>query len=101
MRLLLSKPTPIETVFARPRPEADISPRGRSWTKGIVIALRVVLDAAVERIREPNLPRIRLDHQSITLRGVEVDRADQGEAVDKERRAPSGDWVRLVDKTQM
>src|SRR6516164_8754619 len=30
-----------------------------------MVALRVVLDAAVERIREPNLPRIRQDHQSI------------------------------------
>ena len=64
-------------------------------------ALRVVLDTAVERIREPNLPRIRLDHQSIPLRGVEIDRADHGEALEDEWQAPSGDSVRLVDKAQM
>jgi hypothetical protein len=33
------------------------------------------LDAAVKRIRKPDLPRIRQDHQSILLRGVEIDRA--------------------------
>jgi hypothetical protein len=59
------------------------------------------LDAAVERIREPNLPRIRYDHQSIPLRGIEIDRADQGEAAEDERQAPSGDSIRFVDKTQM
>ena len=39
-----------------------------------LIALRVILDAAVERIGGPNLPRIRPNHQSIPLRGVEIDR---------------------------
>ena len=64
-----------------------------------MVALRVVLYAAVERIREPNLPRIRHDHQSIPLRCVEIDRAHQGEAAEDERQAPSGDSVRFVDKT--
>jgi hypothetical protein len=38
---------------------------------------------------------------SIPLRGVEIDRADQGEAVEDERKAPSGNSVRFVDKTEM
>src|SRR5262249_26337721 len=63
-----------------------------------IVALRVVLDAAVKRIREPNLPRIRQDYQSIPLRGVKINRADQGEAVEDKRQAASGDRVRLVNK---
>ena len=65
------------------------------------IALRVILDAAVERIGGANLPRSRPNHQLITLRGVEIDRTIQGEAVEDERQAASGDRVGLVEKTEM
>ena len=66
-----------------------------------LIALRVILDAAVERIGGPNLPRIRPNHQSIPLQGVELDPTIQGDAVEDERQAPSGDRVGLVEKTEM
>jgi hypothetical protein len=66
-----------------------------------MIALRVILDAAVERIGGPNLSRIRSNHQPIPLRGVEIDRAVQGEAIEDERQAPSGDRIGLVEKTEM
>jgi hypothetical protein len=65
------------------------------------IALRVVLDAAVERIGGANLPRIRPNNQSIPLRVVEINRTIQGEAVEDERQAASGNRVGLVEKTEM
>ena len=66
-----------------------------------LIALRVILDATVERIGGSNLSLIRPNHQSIPLRGVEIDRAVQGEAVEDERQAPAGDRIGLVEKTKM
>ena len=62
---------------------------------------REIQDAAVKRILGPNLPRLRRDDQPILLRRIEIDRADQGEAVENERQAAPGDRVRLVEKTQM
>ena len=53
-----------------------------------MVALRVILDAAVERIGGPNLPRMRQNHQAIPLRGVEIDRPNSGETVEDKRQAP-------------
>ena len=65
------------------------------------IALREILYAAVERIGGPNLPRIRPNQQSIFRRRVEIDRTIQGEAIEDERQAPSGDKVGLFKKSEM
>ena len=37
----------------------ETAPLGRSWSRVIADRLRVILDAAVERIGGPNLPQIR------------------------------------------
>jgi hypothetical protein len=50
----------------------------------------------VERVRVANLPRIRRVHQSIPRRGVDIHGADQGEVVEDERQATSGEKVRFV-----
>src|SRR5574337_2062472 len=74
-----------------PRPDAGFGVR----------PLREILDAAVERIGESNPPRIRPDHKSVFLRRVEIDGARQGEAVEDERQAASGDRVRFVEQAKM
>ena len=48
-----------------------------------------------------DLPRIWRDNQLIPIRGVQVDGAGQGETVEYERQASSGDRVRLVEKTEV
>ena len=76
-------------------------PEGKLKQCDSLITLREILDAAVERIRQPNLPRIWRDNQLIPIRGVQVDGAGQGETVEYERQASSGDRVRLVEKTEV
>jgi hypothetical protein len=83
----------------RPQREADISPTGCTAAKQSSAALRVVLDAAVKGICEPDLPRLRQDHQVVPLGGRKIDRADQGKAVEDERQASADDSIRLVNKT--
>jgi len=68
MRLLLSKPTPIETVFARPRPRADIQ-RTASRLAGTKLLLFAFIDgktedlfASEENIRHRPLPKARPGH---------------------------------------
>ena len=66
-----------------------------------LITLREIEDAAVEGIPQPDLLRIWRNNQSIPVRGVQVDGAGQGETVEYERQASSGDRVRLVEKTEV
>src|ERR1700732_2016707 len=55
---------------------------GSKWS---MVAPRVVLDAAVKRIREPNCEPVGSPVDP--LRGVKLDRASQGEVVEDERQA--------------
>jgi hypothetical protein len=58
-------------------------------------------DAAVERIAGPDLSRIRRYHHVIPLRGVEIDHANRGEAVEGERQGSSGEEVGFVGQAKM
>ena len=72
-----------------------------SRTRVIDVALRVILDPAVERIGGPNLPRMRQNYQAIPLRDVEIDRPNSGETVEDKRQAPPRKKVGLVGNTEM
>ena len=72
------------------RPVADVSFGANVGAARSLIALWEIWDAAVERISQPNLPSIRRDHQSMPLRGAQVDGAGQSKAVNDEGLAPLG-----------